>query len=157
MTRSRSTPASTLSRTRRSPSGSTTSSIARAARAGQRWISTLDIHRDDPPSREIARARTCAAFVAAGGAVLYGTDLGNGDQPVGVNRRANSRRCDACGVSRRSAASPRSPIRGRATDAIRRRRDVRARAMPPATLDDVPAWLGGATVVPTEELVHDDH
>jgi hypothetical protein len=27
---------------------------------------------------------------------------------------------------------------------------------PPAQLDEVAAWLGAATVVPTEELIHDD-
>ena len=27
----------------------------------------------------------------------------------------------------------------------------------PETLDELAAWLGGATVVPAEELVHDDH
>jgi hypothetical protein len=28
---------------------------------------------------------------------------------------------------------------------------------PPATLDAIPAWLAAAMVVPTEELIHDDH
>ncbi len=28
---------------------------------------------------------------------------------------------------------------------------------PPATLDAVPAWLAGAAVVPTEELIDDAH
>lgn len=126
--------------------------IERAA-AGQRWISTLDIHRSDPHSRETSRANL-AAFVRAGGRVLYGTDLGNGDLPVGVNARELAG-LDSCGV------------RGEAlidalTDPWPRVAGTTAVATfvpgdPPETLDDVPAWLGAATVVPTEELVHDDH
>ena len=27
----------------------------------------------------------------------------------------------------------------------------------PRSLGEIPAWLGGAVVVPSEELVHDDH
>ena len=75
--------------------------ISRAARAGQRWISTLDIHRDDPGGARASRANL-AAFVAAGGRVLYGTDLGNGEQPAGVNS-----------AELRSAACRRRPRRSR--------------------------------------------
>ncbi len=39
-----------------------------------------------PAARDASRANL-AAFVAAGGRVLYGTDLGNGEQPLGVNSR----------------------------------------------------------------------
>ncbi|PJJ53392.1 hypothetical protein CLV56_2881 [Mumia flava] len=60
--------------------------VARLASSGQRWISTLDIHRGIP----VARARALdnlRRFHAVGGRVLYGTDLGNGDLPVGRNDR----------------------------------------------------------------------
>jgi len=64
------------------------------------WISTLDIHRADPdadddgsagsrpasPVQEVAIANL-RGFRDRGGHVLYGTDLGNGDLPVGVNER----------------------------------------------------------------------
>jgi hypothetical protein len=48
------------------------------------WISTLAIH--PPGSEDRARAvENLAAFHAAGGRVLYGTDKGNGDQPAGLH------------------------------------------------------------------------
>jgi imidazolonepropionase-like amidohydrolase len=52
------------------------------------WISTLAIH-DGPGGRAgldraIGNARR---FVAAGGTLVYGTDMGNGPTPVGVNER----------------------------------------------------------------------
>jgi len=56
--------------------------IAQAVAQGQRWISTLAIHSDagaEVGALEIALANV-RAFRAAGGEVLYGTDLGNGDQ-----------------------------------------------------------------------------
>ncbi|WP_371878644.1 hydrolase [Conexibacter sp. S30A1] len=56
--------------------------IDAAVSAGMRWISTLAIH--DGPARATA-IDNLARFRAAGGRVSYGTDMGNGDQPVGVN------------------------------------------------------------------------
>jgi imidazolonepropionase-like amidohydrolase len=56
--------------------------VAQAAGQGQRWVSTLAIH--EPDARAIALANV-RAFRAAGGELLYGTDLGNGEQPLGVN------------------------------------------------------------------------
>jgi imidazolonepropionase-like amidohydrolase len=127
--------------------------VFRAASAGQRWISTLDIHREDAHGREIAAANL-AAFVRAGGTVLYGTDLGNGDLPVGVNARELTALHDA-------------GLRGAALLAVLTDpwpRSERSHGVstfvpgkPPAALDAVPAWLAAATVVPTEELIHDDH
>ncbi|AWB96499.1 hypothetical protein DCE93_13280 [Agromyces badenianii] len=60
--------------------------IARAVAAGQRWISTLFVagYGEQTPEARIA-VDNLARFHAAGGRVLYGTDLGNGDQPLGVN------------------------------------------------------------------------
>lgn len=52
--------------------------IARAA-AGQTWISSLAMHSRDRDELAFARAiDNLARFAAAGGAVAYGTDLGNG-------------------------------------------------------------------------------
>lgn len=60
--------------------------IARAAR--MTWVSTLAIH--DGPGRpaglELA-LDNARRFVAAGGTLVYGTDMGNGPTPVGVNER----------------------------------------------------------------------
>jgi imidazolonepropionase-like amidohydrolase len=127
--------------------------LARAVAGGQRWISTLDIHRDDERSRQTAAANL-TAFVRAGGAVLYGTDLGNGELPVGINARELS-------------ALHGAGLRGEALLATLTDPWPRADRShgvctfvpgePPTDLDAVPAWLSGATVVPTEELIHDDH
>lgn len=48
------------------------------------WISTLGLHRGPARRRALANARR---FVAARGRLRYGTDMGNGTTPVGVNRR----------------------------------------------------------------------
>lgn len=59
--------------------------IQQAVAQGQRWVSTLAIHANEGMGAyEIAIANV-RAFRAAGGELLYGTDLGNGDQPLGVN------------------------------------------------------------------------
>ena len=127
--------------------------IIRAAHAGQRWISTLDIHRDDPAARDAARVNL-AAFVAAGGRALYGTDLGNGDQPAGVNVR-ELEALDGVGVRGAALIEALSDSWPGWVDS-----SAVATFVPggvPETLDELPAWLGDATVVPAEELVHDDH
>lgn len=127
--------------------------IAEAVTAGQRWISTLDIHRDDPRSSALAEANL-AAFVRAGGSVLYGTDLGNGDLPVGVNGRELAR-LHALGLRGQdliAALTDPWPRTERLSGV-----STFVPGQPPATADDVPAWLAGAIVAPTEELIHDDH
>ena len=60
-----------------------------AAMAGRMtWISTLDIHGwgDHTVAFGVA-SDNLTRFHAAGGRVLYGTDLGNGPLPVGLNGR----------------------------------------------------------------------
>lgn len=126
---------------------------AHAVTAGQVWISTLAIHRDDPEAAEFARVNL-AGFAAAGGRVLYGTDLGNGDQPLGVNPDE-------------VAALDRAGVRGAALIAAMADPwpyteppagvSTFVPGPPPTHLDEVAEWLRGATVVPTEELIHDDH
>ncbi len=127
--------------------------IAAAVGGGQRWISTLDIHRGDRDGDQTARTNL-ARFLSAGGVVLYGTDLGDDDLPVGVN-------------ARELAALHQAGLQG--TDLLDALTDPWPRAersqgvatfvpgAPPADVDAIPAWLGGATVVPTEELISDDH
>lgn len=56
--------------------------------ARTRWVSTLDIHgwgRADP--QQAIALDNLRRFHAAGGRIRYGTDLGNGPLPVGVNGR----------------------------------------------------------------------
>jgi imidazolonepropionase-like amidohydrolase len=63
------------------------------------WISTLDIHGWGEPTAAFSVASdNLARFHAAGGRVLYGTDLGNGPLPVGLNRREIAALL-ACGLS----------------------------------------------------------
>jgi imidazolonepropionase-like amidohydrolase len=62
--------------------------IAEAVAAGQAWISTLDIHGYGTLTPDQERAvDNLARFHAAGGRVLYGTDLGNGPLPESLNLR----------------------------------------------------------------------
>jgi imidazolonepropionase-like amidohydrolase len=127
--------------------------IARAVRMGQVWISTLDIHSDNQAARATALSNL-AAFVAAGGQVLYGTDLGNGERAPGV-------------IAPELQALHEAGIRGAALIGTLtaswpcfEHSTAVATFVPgdaPEVLEDIPAWLGRATVVPTEELIHDDH
>lgn len=137
--------------------------VERAA-ASQAWITTLDIHRDDARSRAVAVANL-RAFAAAGGRVLYGTDLGNGDLPVGVNRGEIAALREA-GMS--AAAIVRGLVdpwplpafgvgRVSATErGVEWGVSTFVPGAPPQSDDDVSAWLACATVVPAEELIHDD-
>jgi imidazolonepropionase-like amidohydrolase len=53
--------------------------VIREAATRQTWISTLAMHERDGDERALARAiDNLARFAVAGGAVAYGTDLGNG-------------------------------------------------------------------------------
>ncbi|MDQ1123519.1 hypothetical protein [Microbacterium trichothecenolyticum] len=120
--------------------------LSRAVAAGQVWISTLDIHRGAARAQAIANLR---AFAARGGRVLYGTDLGNGPLPLGVNRR-ELLALDEAGIHGDAlvstltdpwpAASPLDTVSTFIAGAA------------PASPDDVPTWLSRAAVVPTEEL-----
>ncbi|MET0303593.1 MAG: hypothetical protein ABW040_06050 [Microbacteriaceae bacterium] len=126
--------------------------IATAVATGQRWISTLDIHRDHPVARAHAIANL-AAFSAAGGTVLYGTDLGNGDLPVGVNSRELAALHDAglpgpAIVAALTDPWPLAPGSGAIATFVP--------GTPPDAAEDLPVWLAEATVVLTEELVHDE-
>jgi hypothetical protein len=127
--------------------------VRRAATSGQWWISTLDIHRSDPRSLENARANL-EAFATFGGAVLYGTDLGNGDLPVGVNAReiAALQSAGVVGADLIEAMADPWPLRAR-TDAVA----TFVPGDPPRTDDEIPDWLARATVVPTEELAFDEN
>ncbi|GAA1978657.1 hypothetical protein [Microbacterium pumilum] len=127
--------------------------IARAVSADQCWISTLDIHQGDSNAEATARANL-AAFAAAGGRVFYGTDLGNGERPVGVIVRelAALHDCGLRGPDLIDALTDSWPGVDVSTAIA-----TFVAGDAPATIDDIPEWLGGATVVPAEELIHDAH
>ena len=62
--------------------------LVAAMTARMTWISTLDIHGWGTPTEAFATASdNLRRFRRNGGRVLYGTDLGNGPLPSGVNRR----------------------------------------------------------------------
>jgi imidazolonepropionase-like amidohydrolase len=125
--------------------------IARAVALGQRWISTIFVTSYGAPSPDRDRALdNLRRFHEAGGRVLYGTDLGNGDQPLGVNPAE---------VASLAAAGLGAPeLLAAITDPWpRRKRDDAGIATfvvgpPPATLDELPDWLASACIVPAEEL-----
>ncbi|GAA1796089.1 hypothetical protein GCM10009748_34680 [Agromyces lapidis] len=129
--------------------------IARAA-AGQVWVSTLAIHARDAgsDSPELARALdNLARFHAADGRVLYGTDLGNGELPVGVNAaelallaRAGLGASDL--VDALTDPWPRAARENWGLDGVA----TFVPGAPPAAPDDLPAWLATARVVPADDL-----
>jgi hypothetical protein len=131
--------------------------IKRAASAGQAWISTLAIHvRDDAATAELA-IDNVRRFHAAGGRVLYGTDLGNGELAAGVNRD------EVAALVRAGLAA--SAVIAALTDPWPERSAAWADAGVATFLPDpapsgpdradpdaVAAWLAAAQIVPTEEL-----
>ena len=124
--------------------------IARAVALGQRWISTLFVTGYGSITPDSERAiDNLRRFRAAGGRVLYGTDLGNGDQPLGVNPEE---------LALLAAAGLDAPaLLAAITDPWPRpgRAEGIATFVPgtaPDALDDLPAWLADACLVPTEDL-----
>ena len=85
--------------------------VAEAVEAGQAWVSTLDIHGYGTPSADQDRAvDNLARFHAAGGRVLYGTDLGNGPLPETLNLREVGLLVDAGLYRRRPAGGADRPL-----------------------------------------------
>jgi imidazolonepropionase-like amidohydrolase len=124
--------------------------LSRAIAAGQAWISTLDIHRDAARARAIANLR---AFTARGGRVLYGTDLGNGSLPVGLNRRELLALHEA-GVREDALVTALTDPWPHADASSAVSTFIAGRA--PTDPDDLPNWLSRGTVVATEELTRVD-
>jgi len=139
--------------------------LVRAVDAGMSWVSTIDIHGWGTPTADFAVAQdNIRRFVALGGRMLYGTDLGNGPLPVGVNQRELEALSD-CGLddaalltsiatapagtapapSAAGAHTPTSP-----TDLIGPRFAWLPTVLPPLTASTpgtpsrVPAWLATA-------------
>ncbi|KRF17757.1 hypothetical protein ASG90_05265 [Nocardioides sp. Soil797] len=116
--------------------------IARAA-AAQRWISTLAIH-DATPGQEVAQDNL-RRFHAAGGEVLYGTDLGNGDLPNGLNPH-ELELLHAAGLRHRAV------LHALTTPFPQAVAGDRATFVPGSPDHDLVAWLAGAVVVRRDEL-----
>ncbi|WP_136707505.1 hypothetical protein [Agromyces sp. H66] len=124
--------------------------VARAAALGQRWISTLFVtsHGEPSPERDLA-IDNLRRFRAAGGRVLYGTDLGNGDQPLGVNPAEVALLTEAGLEASAVLDAICDPWpRGERDDAVA----TFVPGAPPTTLDGLAGWLASACLVPAEEL-----
>lgn len=62
--------------------------VIRRMAVAMSWVSTLDIHGWGNYGADFARAvGNLERFIAFGGTVHYGTDMGNGPLPTGLNRR----------------------------------------------------------------------
>ncbi|GAA4477275.1 hypothetical protein GCM10023094_19120 [Rhodococcus olei] len=122
--------------------------VVRDAARSMRWISTLDIHRGH--DREVA-GDNLRRFHAAGGRVRYGTDLGNGDLPAGVNA-SEVAALFAAGLDR--AAVLAAMIDGAA--ALRfsagLSRFCWIPGTPPSDDGDFASWLTGARIVAAADL-----
>ncbi|MFC7788797.1 hydrolase [Microbacterium sp. MAHUQ-60] len=75
--------------------------------ASAEWISTLAIHEAGPHAIAVDNVRR---FAAAGGTILYGTDMGNGETPVDLNAAEIDalREADVDGVRLLEALAPRT-------------------------------------------------
>jgi hypothetical protein len=123
--------------------------VARITRARTSVVSTLDIHGWGEPTEELAVASENLRHLAAAGArVLYGTDLGNGPLPAGVNGRELAAMAEI-GLERdalvASIAGTEHP------DAIGPRL-AWAPGTPPETAGDAARWLARARATTTDRL-----
>jgi hypothetical protein len=131
------------------------------------WISTLDIHRADDGDRpadagddslgsaaqEVA-ITNLRGFRERGGHVLYGTDLGNGDLPVGVNER-ELRALQRVGLGREAllaALGSDDSLDAGQDGAHWTPRASWVPQPPPADERDDPAWLARASVLTASTL-----
>lgn len=123
--------------------------VAESVRRGMTWISTLDIHGWGIPTEHYRIAvDNLRRFAGTGGRVLYGTDLGNGDLPVGVDARELAALQEA-GLT--GAALVRT-IAGEPTASLGPR-VAWIPTPPPADLRDLPAWLATARGVRVADLL----
>lgn len=102
--------------------------------ASASWISTLAIHDGDALGLAIDNLRR---FAAAGGEVLYGTDMGNGDTPVDL-RDAEIDALRAAGVDGLgllAVLSPADPLAGGPLLLLPGGDPIRARRLHPIDID----------------------
>lgn len=125
--------------------------VVRAAARTTSWISTLDIHRGR--DREVA-VDNLRRFHAAGGRVRYGTDLGNGRLPLGVNASEITALLTA-GLDRAAVLSALIEGDAAARLAAGPPRFCRIPGTPPDQDDAFAGWLTGARVATVAELEED--
>jgi len=120
------------------------------------WISTLDIHGHGRGGAEHEIAVTnLTRFRAAGGHVLYGTDLGNGDLPVGVNERElRALQRAGLGLDELLHALGSDDTLDAGGDGHHwSRRATWIPTPPPGAGGDAPAWLATASVITPDTLL----
>ncbi|MBN0040541.1 hypothetical protein JN535_10240 [Cellulosimicrobium cellulans] len=126
------------------------------------WVSTLDVHGwGSPTAEQDVAVDNVRRFVALGGTVVYGTDLGNGPLPPGLNPR-ELRALAAAGLDAHAlvaALTHDAPARRGVSDGVLRPGTQRASTHAslatwvPGDLPDlddpgaVAAWLARAVVV----------
>jgi len=106
------------------------------------WISTLAIHG---PAGQAVAIDNIRRFREAGGTVVYGTDMGNGPTPVGVNA-AEIHALEAAGLTG-------DDLLGAVLGAVDDPRAGRRLASPlprPASAAELVAWLAAARRTPEE-------
>jgi hypothetical protein len=115
------------------------------------WISTLDIHGWGSYGADFARATgNLERFAAFGGTVHYGTDLGNGPLPVGLNRR------ELLALEGAGLTVPRlvASLRGFLPTDERRVQNVAAEALEDVTLDALlDSTVGNSGMSPVAQTV----
>ncbi|MEJ3403670.1 hypothetical protein WDJ51_02875 [Rathayibacter sp. YIM 133350] len=115
--------------------------VARLSRAGTAVVSTLDIHGWGSPTDEYENALVnLTRIAAAGGRVRYGTDLGNGPLPVGINPRELAALADA-GLDREALVAS---IAGTWQPSSIGPRLAWVPGSPPETAAETAEWLSGA-------------
>lgn len=124
--------------------------IAAGVDAGMTWISTLDIHGWGAPTAAHGIAvDNLRRFAGRGGRVLYGTDLGNGDLPVGVNAR------ELAGLQEAGLSGTRlvRTIAGGDRPGLIGPRVAWVPSAPPPDDADLPAWLATARGLRVADLL----
>jgi len=123
--------------------------IAHHVTSGCAWISTLDIHGHGDYGIDFHVASdNLARFAALGGRVLYGTDLGNGPLPVGLNTRELEALVSA-GLSIKALLDSLAEHPGRSEFGTRI--SYVAGALP-VERTDYPAWLAASKVLAASDL-----
>jgi imidazolonepropionase-like amidohydrolase len=123
--------------------------IALHVSSGCAWISTLDIHGHGDYGIDFDVAiDNLARFHALGGRILYGTDLGNGPLPVGLNRR-ELEALVGVGLSAKTLLDSLAEHPGRSE--FGSRISYIAGAVP-TERTDYPAWLATSKVLAASDL-----
>ncbi|MGX1792734.1 hydrolase [Microbacterium sp. NPDC055312] len=105
-----------------------------AQAASASWISTLAIHDGDTLALALDNVRR---FIAGGGEVLYGTDMGNGDTPVDLREAEIDllRAAGLDGLDLLASLSPADPLAGGPLLLLPDGDPNRARRLTPADID----------------------